>query len=319
MNGAGGATSGTTEPNVLATGSRGIYWNSIDSDGIDRTSYFSQFTGQSVTITISQTGSTAIYSGDTNSLKRWTAVGPGTGFVFGAGIGVPPVGTPSGTAILIQSASTQWTLGLPVYISVDINGGVTPTPTPTATKTPTPTASVTPTVTPTSSLSPTPTNTVTPTPTSSPSVAPSGFTVTIVESGSDVVMTASGSLNINDLTYITTTTLGGSGIGISSATFIMGSNGDYDTYSGFTSTPSNFGTGGGGPSTSASGDIFGVIFQGTPPYELVVPKSYVTGSAISSTQTFNGETFSSLGLTPGTYTYTWGSGANADSINVVIN
>jgi len=132
-------------------------------------------------------------------------------------------------------------------------------------------------------------------------------------------MTASGSLNINDLTYITTTTLGGSGIGISSATFIMGSNGDYDTYSGFTSTPSNFGTGGGGPSTSASGDIFGVIFQGTPPYELVVPKSYVTGSAISSTQTFSGETFGSLGLVPGTYTYTWGSGANADLINVIIN
>jgi hypothetical protein len=131
-------------------------------------------------------------------------------------------------------------------------------------------------------------------------------------------MTASGSLNINDLTYITTTTLGGSGIGVNTATFIMGSNGDFDTYSGFTSTPSDFGTGGGGASTSSSGDIFGVIFQGTPPYELAVPKSYVTGSAISSTQTFSGETFGSLGLIPGTYTYTWGSGANADLINVVV-
>lgn len=120
MNGAGGATSGTTDPNVLATGSRGIYWNSIDSDGIDRTDYFSGFTGQSITITMSQTGSTAIYSGDTNSLKTWTS-SPNNGFVFGAGIGVPPVGTPSGTAVLIQSASTQWTLGLPVYISAVIN------------------------------------------------------------------------------------------------------------------------------------------------------------------------------------------------------
>jgi hypothetical protein len=120
MNGAGGATSGTTDPNVLATGSRGIYWNSIDSDGINRTNYFSGFTGQSITITMSQTGSTAIYSGDTNSLKTWTSA-PNNGFVFGAGIGVPPVGTPSGTAVLIQSASTQWTLGLPVYISAVIN------------------------------------------------------------------------------------------------------------------------------------------------------------------------------------------------------
>jgi hypothetical protein len=119
MNGAGGATSGTTDPNVLATGSRGIYWNSIDSNGVDRTDYFSGFTGQSITITMSQTGSTAIYSGDSESLKIWTSTD--TGFVFGAGIGVPPVGTPSGTAVLIQSASTAWTLGLPVYISAIIN------------------------------------------------------------------------------------------------------------------------------------------------------------------------------------------------------
>lgn len=119
MNGAGGATSGTTDPNVLATGSRGIYWNSIDSNGVDRTNYFSGFTGQSITITMSQTGSTAIYSGDTNSLKNWTS--SDSGFVFGAGIGIPPSGTPSGTAVLIQSASTQWTIGLPVYISAVIN------------------------------------------------------------------------------------------------------------------------------------------------------------------------------------------------------
>ncbi len=121
MNGAGGATSGTTDPNVLATGSRGIYWNSIDSNGIDRADYFSGFTGQSITITMSQTGSTAIYSGDTNSLKYWLESPTNTGFVFGAGIGVPPIGTPSGTAVMIQSASTQWTLGLPVYISAVIN------------------------------------------------------------------------------------------------------------------------------------------------------------------------------------------------------
>ena len=121
MNNAGGITSGSTNPNVLDTGSRGLYWNSIDSDGVDRTNYFSQFTGQSITITMTQTGSTSIYSGDTNSLKTWVAVGPGNGFVFGAGIGVPPSNIPSGVATLIQSASTQWTIGLPVYISVVTN------------------------------------------------------------------------------------------------------------------------------------------------------------------------------------------------------
>jgi hypothetical protein len=172
MNGAGGAISGTTDPNVLATGSRGIYWNSIDSDGIDRTDYFSGFTGQSITITMSQTGSTAIYSGDTNSLKTWTS-SPDNGFVFGAGIGVPPPpSTPSGTAVLIQSASTQWTLGLPVYISAEINVGVTPTPTETSTNTPTPSVTNTQTPTGTPAETATETQTPTPTPTGTPAETP---------------------------------------------------------------------------------------------------------------------------------------------------
>jgi hypothetical protein len=162
--------SATTNPNLMETNGRGIYWNSMDSDGIDRTSYFTQFVGQSVTITMSQTGSTAIYSGSTNAYKNWSSPGI-TGFVFGTGIPVVPSGT-TGTTVLIQSAATNWTLGLPVYISAVINGAVTPTPTPTSTTTPTITPTVTPTntVTPTPTLTPsvTPTNTQTPTPTNTP-------------------------------------------------------------------------------------------------------------------------------------------------------
>jgi hypothetical protein len=113
-------TSGSTNPNLLNTSPRGLYWNSLDTNGIDRTNYFSGFTGQSITITMSQAGSTAIYSGDTNSLKYWTQ-SLESGFVFGTGIGVPPSNIPSGSAIIIQSAPTQWTIGLPVYISVITN------------------------------------------------------------------------------------------------------------------------------------------------------------------------------------------------------
>jgi hypothetical protein len=116
----GAVQTGTTNPNELTISGRGIYFNSIDSNGVDRESYFSQFTGQSVTITMSQTGSTAIYSGDSQSLKYWTTTGD-TGFVFGTEVGIPPLNTPSGNAVLVQSASTQWTVGLPVYISVVVN------------------------------------------------------------------------------------------------------------------------------------------------------------------------------------------------------
>jgi hypothetical protein len=174
MTGPSGSSSGTTNPNEMTSIGRAIYFNSIDSDGIDRTSYFSQFTGQSITITMSQTGSTAIYSGNTNAFKYWSAntgTPPGVagdGFVFGTGISVPPITGFTGTTVLIQSATTNWTVGLPVYISAEINVGVTPTPTPTNTTTPT----VTPTSTPTPTISETPTNTPTPTVTDTPTPTP---------------------------------------------------------------------------------------------------------------------------------------------------
>ena len=195
---------------------------------------------------------------------------------------------------------------------------MTPTPSNTPTNTPTGTPEE---VTPTPSNTPTGTNepTSTPTPTPTNNITPSGFNVTIVESDGSVVMSASGSLNINDLTFVSSSTSGGSGIGVNTATFIMGVNGsNFSTYSGFTSTPSSFGTGSGLGSTYSSGDIFGVIYQSTPPYQLVVPSGYTTGDVISSTQIFTGASFTSLGLVEGTYTYTWGSGLNEDSINVVV-
>jgi hypothetical protein len=110
-------TSGSTEINLLSTTGRGFYFNSIDSSSVDRTNYYSGFTGQSITITFSQTGNTAIYSGDTNSLKYWESSPTDNGFVFGTGIGTPSV-PPSGTAVLIQSATTQFTIGLPVFVSL---------------------------------------------------------------------------------------------------------------------------------------------------------------------------------------------------------
>jgi hypothetical protein len=130
----------------MTTNGNGIYFNSLDINGIDRTSYFSQFTGQSITITMSQTGSTAIYSGNSYSFQSWSgntgsATGTtGSGFVFGTGI--TQIGYSAGTATLVQSASTNWVTGQTVYISV-VNNNPSVTPTPTAT-------SVTPTPTPTS-------------------------------------------------------------------------------------------------------------------------------------------------------------------------
>lgn len=166
MNNSGGINTGSTEINLLTTNGRGFYFNSIDSNGFDRTNYFSAFTGQNVTITFTQTGNTAIYSGDTNSFKQWIQA-PEAGFVFGTGVGVPPSGTPSGTALLIQSATTLFTIGLPVYVSLQTNVPVSPTPTNTPSNTPSETPTNTPSETPTS------------TPSNTPSITPSSSEIPI--------------------------------------------------------------------------------------------------------------------------------------------
>ena len=154
-----------------------------------------------------------------------------------------------------------------------------------------------------------------------PPPSSAGVVVYVTEAGSNIIMTASGSLNIDALTLVSANVgpaMGG-GIGPGTATFISGATGqNFDEYSGFSSVPSNFGTGGGIGASSASGDVFGVIYNGAPPHHLIVPTDYLSGDSISSTQTINSQSFSSLGLVEGTYTYTWGSGASADSIDVVV-
>ena len=120
MNDPIGNVSGSTEINLLATTGRGFYFNKVDSESIDRISYYSGFTGHSVTITLTQNGSTAIYSGDTNSFKFWTTNYGDEGFVFGTNIGIPPTPTPNGVATLIQAAPTPWVIGDPVYVSLEI-------------------------------------------------------------------------------------------------------------------------------------------------------------------------------------------------------
>ena len=333
----GAVQTGTTDPNLLTTSGRGIYFNTIDSNGIDRESYFSQFTGQSVTITMSQTGSTAIYSGDTDSFKYWSAnTGtppgvPGDGFLFGTGVGINP-NPPSGVAVLIQSATTNWTVGLPVYISLVINGSVTPTPTPeptttptnteTSTPTPTPEPTTTPTntetPTPTPTPEPTPTNTETPTPTPTSGV-PGNFNVTISQVGNDVVWDGSGSFNLDSLSLIGSQGIG-SGLQATQAIWAIGPFNEVSQYGGasFTTFPTSFGTAGSYPSPTSSGSTFGVLVGGVSGRILIVPTGYTSNTVISGTATYPNTTIAGMNLAPGTYTWSWGSGGNASTITMII-
>ena len=48
-----------------------------------------------------------------------------------------------------------------------------------------------------------------------------------------------------------------------------------------------------------------------------MPHGYVSGAPLSDTSTYSGATFASLGVTPGRYEWTWGSGANQNFTLVI--
>src|SRR5205085_7185414 len=56
--------------------------------------------------------------------------------------------------------------------------------------------------------------------------------------------------------------------------------------------------------------MVGIYYHGQVGTGLIVPTGYVSGTALSDTATYSGRTFATLGVTPGTYVWTWGTGAN---------
>lgn len=148
--------------------------------------------------------------------------------------------------------------------------------------------------------------------------ARAGYVVDLTLQGSNVVATGSGPIDLTSLIYQDSAQDRGALVP-NSATIITGPLSPDDYYTGLTG-PTNFGSGYGGVASSNAGDIVGIGFGylGTVYYDLLsVPKGYVSDSALSDTSTYSGQTFSSLGVTPGTYEWTWGSGANQNFTLVV--
>jgi hypothetical protein len=147
------------------------------------------------------------------------------------------------------------------------------------------------------------------------SAARAGVIITISEVGSDVVVSGSGILNLAGL---------GSPQAIgtkaeldpSIAIALVGPPGiaGADLFDGITG-PSSFGSGGPMFPDSGTGMTFGVQAARN---ELLVPINYVSNDPLSGTSTYSGQTLAGLGLTPGTHRWTWGSGANADFLEVDI-
>jgi hypothetical protein len=239
----------------------------------------------------------------------------------------PAVGTtyPIGSFITFQNGEVRTLVGIDdygaqydVFYSSPISSATLfpiticypsiPTPTPTPTSTSTPTPSVTNTQTPTTTPTPTPTPT---------SGASGNFNVTISQVGNDVVWNGSGSFNLAALTSAGPSNMSG-GYSSAAGVWAIGPNASVDTYSGTISNPGAFGTSAIGV-TSNAGSTFGILPGGGSGRLLNVPSGYITNTNISGSSTYANTTIAGAGLTPGTYTWSWGTGGNTSTVVMTIS
>jgi len=133
-----------------------------------------------------------------------------------------------------------------------------------------------------------------------------GFTMTLQQVGSNVVANGSGAFNLSGLTGAGNIDGGSSGVRASIGFIgIHPVGGLLPAYDGFTG-PTSFGSSEflflADASSGNSVAISGLMEI------LVVPVGYVSGNTLSNSMTFNNATLASLGVTPGTYVWTWGTG-----------
>ena len=135
------------------------------------------------------------------------------------------------------------------------------------------------------------------------------YTVTLQQMGANVVANGSGAINLTGLTFFSSgidfTARIRAGVGVI-ITGPPGGSGDVDLYTGFTG-PTSFGSGFFFFPNTGSGDIVGIDAQSFGGL-LAVPPGYLSGAALSDSMTFNNATLASLGVTPGTYIWSWGTG-----------
>jgi cell division septation protein DedD len=148
--------------------------------------------------------------------------------------------------------------------------------------------------------------------------------IQLLEVGSDVVMSGSGSANISSLTpAFSSSSLGARTWPEVPLISLLGNvNSQVIGYSGITLFDPDMGNGGNNFSFIRTGEnSFAIGVQGDPNrvVYLYVPENYVSGSDLGiTTAQFPNKSFSTLGINTGTYTWTWGSGLDADSVTVQV-
>ena len=145
--------------------------------------------------------------------------------------------------------------------------------------------------------------------------AQAAYTITFAEVGSDVVAIGTGTLNITGLSFLQSDTSPFQIWPARGWVLIGGANAG-DLYQAPLTISGSLGAGGQRIANSGAGGKTGIL--GTSEL-LFVPTGYVSGTLTTSTSTFTNSSFRSLGLDPGaTLTATFNSGANVDTLSVVV-
>src|SRR5215831_14622384 len=144
------------------------------------------------------------------------------------------------------------------------------------------------------------------------------YTVTMKQIGANVVAHGSGAVNLTGLFHFDSHATAPAVIA-NEAYISISVGGLQDIYSGFTG-PATFGNGGEFDTNLGSGDPVG-IWGNSHLFGIgliFVPPGYVSNHTLSDSMTFNNATFASLGVTPGTYIWTWGTGLPNQNFTLVI-
>ncbi len=144
------------------------------------------------------------------------------------------------------------------------------------------------------------------------------YVAKLTQQGNNVVATGSGAFDLVGLTLLGQTTSIPPGLAPDTYAYVFtgpGSSASIDAYAfgGMFGGPTSFGSGSYTPASSGSGDVIEFLGAYTPAVggpNIWLPSGYVSGTELSSSATWDNATFASLGVTPGTFVWTWGNGAD---------
>jgi hypothetical protein len=144
------------------------------------------------------------------------------------------------------------------------------------------------------------------------------ISITVQQVGPDVIASFSGSVDLGGLSLESSFHFATAGFEPSSGGIWIGpppgSTIAHDRYGSLSTGWANYGSGNFTGADVNSGDVFGFGVPG----KIVVANGYVSNSFISGSSTFQNTDYTTIGLTPGVYNASWGSGGNFDSATLTV-